>query len=162
MRKKVLAALLALSMVIPNGMGANIANAATSSTEISVDSMSSTTTEAGEVISGKVSSSKTIKSVDYKATAEDGEVYAESDATVNGKQWAVDDLLLRPGKNTVTIKVKTSDGKKTEKEVNVNYDNGSFEEVTKTETTSEGNVYAAEQLIVMLRVRLAKNVVRKL
>lgn len=47
MRKKVLAALLALSMVIPNGMGANIASAATSSTEISVDSMSSTTTEAG-------------------------------------------------------------------------------------------------------------------
>lgn len=156
MRKKVLAALLALSMVIPNGMGANIANAATSSTEISVDSMSSTTTEAGEVISGKVSSSKTIKSVDYKATAEDGEVYAESDATVNGKQWAVDDLLLRPGKNTVTITVKTSDGKKTEKEVNVNYDNGSFEEVTKTETTSEGNVYAAEQLIVMFKSKVSK------
>lgn len=156
MRKKVLAALLALSMVIPNGMGANIASAATSSTEISVDSMSSTTTEAGEVISGKVSSSKTIKSVDYKATAEDGEVYAESDATVNGKQWAVDDLLLRPGKNTVTITVKTSDGKKTEKEVNVNYDNGSFEEVTKEETTSEGNAYAAEQLIVMFKSKVSK------
>lgn len=106
MRKKVLAALLALSMVIPNGMGANIANAATSSTEISVDSMSSTTTEAGEVISGKVSSSKTIKSVDYKATAEDGEVYAESDATVNGKQWAVDDLLLRPGKTRLQLQLR--------------------------------------------------------
>ena len=151
MRKKALAALLALSMVIPNGLGANIASAASSSTTITVNSMDDTTTNVSEVISGKVSSSKTITNVNYKATSENGEVYAENAATVNGKKWSVDDLLLRPGENTVTITVKTSDGKKTTTSVNVNYDSGSFEDITEVATTAEGNKFAAEQLVVMFK-----------
>lgn len=151
MRKRALAALLALSMMIPNGFGANIASAASSSTTIAVDSMEDTTTEVSEVISGKVSSSKTITNVNYKATSEDGEVYAENAATVNGKKWAVDDLLLRPGENKIDITVKTSDGKKTTKSVTLNYDNGSFEEVTDVATAKDGNTYAEEQLLVMFK-----------
>lgn len=153
MRKRALAALLALSMMIPNGLGANIASAASSSTTITVNSMEDTTTDVSEVISGKVSSSKTITNVNYKATSEDGEVYAENAATVNGKKWSVDDLLLRPGENKIDITVKTSDGKKTTTSVNINYDNGSFEEVIEQETATndagEQQKFASEQILVM-------------
>jgi len=155
MRKRALAALLALSMMIPNGLGANIASAASSSTTITVNSMEDTTTDVSEVISGKVSSSKTITNVNYKATSEDGEVYAENAATVNGKKWSVDDLLLRPGENKIDITVKTSDGKKTTTSVNINYDSGSFEDVTEVSTSTnedgEQQNLASEQVLVMFK-----------
>ena len=152
MRKKILAAMLALSMVIPNAADVRIAKANPADrVEICMDSNEEVTTNINEEISGQISAKQDVTSVTYSVTSkEQNEVYVQNqEATVEGKEWIIDDLVLRPGQNTIEVQVETADGKTAKKEVEVNYDNGSFVDTGKVAYADEAGNYAAEQLFVM-------------
>ncbi|GEM_PF-1720781 len=120
------------------------------SIELSIDRSDFETKEINARITGTVTTTTGIDTIEYKSYAEvdAGNLSYRGDIFLDGNNWYFD-LTLKPGKNAVTVNAKTSNGLTATKTITVNYNIGSISAGNASDYATEQNITYRKGVLVI-------------
>lgn len=98
-----------------------------------------TTTEAKQTLSGTYNSAVKVKSIQYTIESEEGVEIETGDAAFSDGAWQLQDILLAPGQNTVTISANALGGVNSESVMCIEYNNGYEYDYNDSDIITEDN-----------------------
>lgn len=141
-------------MAIP---GQNFAAGKASSALISLDKYDARVKKAKQTITGRFKDNRDIVKVSYELYSESdrGELSLEGEADIANDHFALEDIMLKPGNNTIAVTAWTAAGKKDAQTITVEYDSDSIKGVPLRNIakaypgdSGDGLEYAKDNLLV--------------
>ena len=94
---------------------------------LTIDQLDFTTTSIHESLSGGFESNENLISIEYYLNTEgDSLQNTKSQAIITGNRWSIDDILLKPNKNTIYITATTASGIQQTKKIDITFDRGAL------------------------------------
>lgn len=115
----------------PTPPGQNFAKGGDLSALISFDKHDTTVKNAKQTLTGQLKDNEDIVQVRYEvyAKVDQGALSLQGDAGVKNNTFTVENIMLKPGDNTIAVTALTAGGKKDTGTINVTYDSDSIKDI---------------------------------
>ena len=111
--------------------GQTFAAGYSSSALILFDRQDSTVKNAKQTITGQLKNMADVLNVSYEvyAEADQGELSSKGEAGIKSNTFVLENIMLKPGDNTIVVTALTADGKKGSQTITVTYDSDSIKDI---------------------------------